>query len=84
MDRTKEDINILITQGKAKLEKLNLCLENINNAAAVIEVFVGDKNQPFQFYMTTAELTDFLKNEVDLQNSYIEQVKRYNSPVLAL
>jgi len=83
MERTKQDIDILNAQINAKLEKLNFCLENINKAAALIEIFVGDKNQPFQFYMTTAELAGFLKSEVNFHNSFLDDVNRYNSPVFA-
>ena len=82
--RTKEEIDILINQRKAAIEKVKYCLDNIDNAAAGIEVFVGEKNTPFKFYFTTDELREFLNKELDSHNSHIEQVRRYYSPVFAL
>jgi len=82
--RTREDADILIAQRTQKIEKADYCLENLDRSAAVIEIYVGEENRPYNFYMTTAELREFLNKEIGTQKAEIETLERYqNSLVFA-
>jgi len=86
MDRilTREDADTLKVQREAKIEKANYCLENLELSAAVIEIYVGEENRPYNFYLTSEELKKFLNNEIDTQKAELDFLARYhNNPVFA-
>jgi len=80
--RTREEVDILIAQRTAKIEKADYCLENLDRSAAVIEIYVGEENRPYNFYMTTEELREFLNREIGTQKAEIDNIERYHNSLV--